>query len=65
MSAFAMRAYIAVVCRLGDSRRGATAVEYGLILALIVCVCITAFSLYGSATSSLYSKLATIAGLLH
>ena len=65
MSVLVMRVYAAVVRRLGDFRRGATAVEYGLILALIVCACITAFTMFSSATATLYTKLANIAGLMH
>jgi Flp pilus assembly pilin Flp len=64
MSALMMRVYTAVVCRLGDARRGATAVEYGLILALVAAVCMAAFTLFGGANSSLYAKLSMIAGLL-
>jgi Flp pilus assembly pilin Flp len=60
-----MRVYIAVVCRLGDTRRGATAVEYGLILAFVAAVCISAFTAFSGATSGLFTKLTTIAGALH
>jgi pilus assembly protein Flp/PilA len=65
MSALVLRVYAAVVCRLGDTRRGATAIEYGLMIALVAAVCIAGFTLFGNANSSLYNKLATIAGLLH
>ena len=65
MNALAMRAYVAVVSRLGDTRRGATAVEYGLIVALVAAVCISAFTAFSGATSGLFAKLTTIAGTLH
>ena len=65
MSALVMRVYAAVVRQLGDFRRGATSVEYGLMLALIAGVCISALSLFSSATSGLFSKMGYINGLLH
>ena len=65
MSALAMRAYVAVVSRLGDTRRGATAVEYGLLLAFVAGICISAFTLFGGATVGLYAKLFTIDGPFH
>ena len=65
MSALAMRVHIAVVSRLGDARRGATAVEYGLLLALVFAVCVSAFTAFSAATGGLYAKLAAIAGILH
>jgi Flp pilus assembly pilin Flp len=65
MSALAMRAYVAVVSRLGDTRRGATAVEYGLLLAFVAGICISAITLFGGATAGLYGKLFTIAGPFH
>jgi Flp pilus assembly pilin Flp len=65
MSVLVMRVYAAVKRQFGDFRRGATAVEYGLMLALIVGVCISALTLFSSATSALYTKLTAIAGLLH
>jgi Flp pilus assembly pilin Flp len=65
MSALAMRAYVAVICRLGDTRRGVTAVEYGLLVALVAAVCISAFTAFSGAASGLFVKLTTIAGALH
>ena len=65
MSALAMRAYVAVVSRLGDTRRGATAVEYGLLLAFVAGICISAITLFGGATAGLYAKLFTIGGPWH
>ena len=65
MSALMMRVYAAGICRLGDSRRGATAVEYGLLLAFIAGVCISAFTLFGGATAGLYGRLFTVNGPWH
>ena len=65
MSALAMRAYVAVVSRLGDTRRGATAVEYGLLLAFVAGICISAFTLFGGATAGLYEKVFTVDGPWH
>ena len=65
MSALVMRVYAAVICRLGDVRRGATAVEYGLIVAFIAGVCISAITVFGGATAGLYSKLFTVGGPFH
>jgi Flp pilus assembly pilin Flp len=65
MSVLVMRVHAAVVRQLGDFRRGATSVEYGLMIALIAGVCISALTLFSSATSGLFSKMTTIAGLLH
>lgn len=65
MSALLMRLHVAVVSRLGDTRRGATAVEYGLMLALVVVVAMTAITAFGGSTANLYTKLGNIAGLLH
>ena len=36
---------------------GATAIEYGLILALIVLVCVAAFTLLGSSSNGLWSNV--------
>ena len=65
MSALAMRAYVAAVSRLGDTRRGATAVEYGLLLAFVAAVCILAITQLGGATLGLYERLFTIDGPFH
>ena len=65
MSDLAMRAYVAVVSQLGDTRRGAPAVEYGLLLAFVAGVCISAITLFGGATAGLYAKLFTIGGPWH
>ncbi len=65
MSALAIRAYVAVVTRLGDTRRGATAVEYALLLAFIAAVCISAITLFGGTTAGLYSRMFTAGGPWH
>jgi Flp pilus assembly pilin Flp len=62
MSALAMRAYVAVFTRLGDTRRGATAVEYGLLVAFVAAVCVSAVALLGGATLGLYGRLFTASG---
>ena len=64
MSALLRSVYAAVVHRMGDARRGATAVEYGLLLALIVAVAMSAITMFGSSTAGLVTKLSTIAGLV-
>jgi pilus assembly protein Flp/PilA len=45
--------------RLRNSERGATAVEYGLMVALIAIVIIVAVTLLGSNLSSLFNTVAT------
>ncbi len=64
MSALLLRAYVAVVHRMGDTRKGATAVEYGLLLALVVAVAMSAMAMFGNSTAGLFAKLSTIAGLV-
>lgn len=65
MSALVLRAYVATVGRLGDARRGATAVEYGLILALVAGVCIAAMTAFSQANSEVYAKMDIIARIFH
>lgn len=64
MSALVLQLYAVVVHRMGDPRRGATAVEYGLLLALVVAVAMSAITMFGTSTSGLFTKLSTIAGLI-
>jgi pilus assembly protein Flp/PilA len=45
--------------RLIDAREGVTALEYGLIAALVAVVIITAVSLLGTNLSSTFQKIAT------
>lgn len=51
-------AYI-VRTRLGNATKGATAVEYGLLIALITAVIIAAVTLFGGNLSNLFKKVAT------
>jgi Flp pilus assembly pilin Flp len=64
MSALLRTLYVAAVHRMGDTRRGATAVEYGLLLALVVAVAMSAIAMFGTSTAGLFDKLSTIAGLI-
>ena len=41
---------------------GATAIEYGLILALMVAVCVAAFTLLGSSSNGLWGNVSNKAG---
>ena len=45
--------------RLGKATKGATAVEYGLLVALIAAVIIAAVTLFGGNLSNLFNKVAT------
>jgi pilus assembly protein Flp/PilA len=45
--------------RLGKAAKGATAVEYGLLVALIAAVIIAAVTLFGANLSQQFAKLAT------
>lgn len=65
MSTLVMRVYAATVRRLGDARRGATAVEYGLLLAVIVAVIMGAVSAFADSSNNLYARLAEIASHMH
>ena len=44
--------------RFGKATKGATAVEYGLLVALIAAVIITAVTLFGNNLSSLFNQVA-------
>lgn len=44
--------------RLGDSERGASLVEYALLVALIAVVCIAAITLLGNNASKKFSSVA-------
>ena len=48
------------LCRLAACRRGATAIEYGLIASLIVVVMIGGLRALGGGTGGMWSDLATI-----
>ena len=45
--------------RLGKATKGATAVEYGLLVALIAAVIIVAVTLLGSKLSALFNSIST------
>ena len=49
----------AAVRRLGRDQSGATAIEYGLIAALIAVAAITAFQLIGTNLSGIFNSVAT------
>ena len=49
----------AVLMRLGHDQSGATAIEYGLIAALIAVAAIAAFQLIGTNLSSIFNSVAT------
>ena len=53
-----MNAAIASVRRFLESEDGPTAVEYAVMLAMIVVVCMTAIGLIGSRASITFSKVA-------
>jgi len=48
-----------IIRKLTKSEEGATAIEYGLIAALIAVAAIAAFSLVGTNLSSLFSTIST------
>ena len=49
----------AAIRRLGHDQSGATAIEYGLIAALIAVAAITAFQLIGTNLSGIFNSVAT------
>ncbi len=52
-----MRALIHALRTLPRADRGATAVEYGLIIALIVLAMVGALGMFGSTTSSMWNNV--------
>lgn len=52
-----MRALIHALRALGRADRGATAVEYGLIVALIVLAMVGALGVFGRTTSSMWNNV--------
>lgn len=48
---------LAMLRSLGRDLRGATAVEYGLIVALIVIAMVTSFTQFGNAASSMWTDV--------
>lgn len=65
MSSLVTRWCVAAACRLGDTRRGATAGEYGLLVAFIAGVCISGFTMLGGATLGLFQRLFVVGGPFH
>jgi pilus assembly protein Flp/PilA len=45
--------------RLGKASKGATAVEYGLLVALIAAVIITAVTLFGNNLATMFTRVAS------
>ena len=45
--------------RLARNKRGATAVEYGLIVSLVVIACVTAMTQMGSSITSMWNNVST------
>ena len=54
-----MIAILRTVRKLGVDARGATAIEYGLIVALIACACIGAFHNLAGGSNSWWGRLDT------
>ncbi len=54
-----MLTFVNALRQIVKSDKGATMVEYGLMLALIAAVCIAAVTLIGSNASELFQNLAT------
>jgi pilus assembly protein Flp/PilA len=52
-----MKNLVAKLLRLLSDEDGPTAVEYAVMLSLIVCVCVAAITSIGQSTSSVFSKL--------
>jgi Flp pilus assembly pilin Flp len=53
-----LRSLLSSVLPDGDDDRGASLVEYALLLALITAVCVVALTVLGTATSESYSNTA-------
>jgi pilus assembly protein Flp/PilA len=52
------KAHLALYPKLAKDNSGVTAIEYGLIAALVAVVCITAWSLLGSHLSTTFNNIA-------
>jgi pilus assembly protein Flp/PilA len=59
LSAYVVTAAFVIDKRLGKFTKGATAVEYGLLVALIASVIIVAVSLLGTKLSTLFTGVST------
>ncbi len=51
--------YLAPVIRFWEDEDGPTAVEYAVMLALIIVVCLTAIQLIGTNSNKTFNKVAT------
>ena len=61
MNLVAIARYLACRCRL-SSERGASLVEYAVLVGLIAMVCLVAIAFFGQSTSSRYSNVASQVG---
>ena len=52
-----MSAIRLMLCRLRSDERGATAIEYGLIVALIAVTCVGAFSMMGGGSNGMWTNI--------
>jgi pilus assembly protein Flp/PilA len=52
------KAYLALYPKLAKDNAGVTAIEYGLIAALVAVVCIAAWSLLGTHLSTTFNNIA-------
>ena len=57
VSAYVTTLLFVVSDRFGKQTKGATAVEYGLLVALIAAVMIAAVTLFGTSLSNLFTKV--------
>jgi pilus assembly protein Flp/PilA len=58
MNELVLKPIVALQTRLGSTSKGATAVEYGLLVALIAAVIITAVTLFGTDLAALFNMVA-------
>jgi pilus assembly protein Flp/PilA len=49
-----------ILCALARNNKGATAIEYGLIVALIAVACIGAFGTFGNKLGSQWNNISTV-----
>ena len=58
MAMITLRSWLAARTKAGDDERGASLVEYALLVGFIAVVCVMAVTLLGTATSANYSSTA-------
>lgn len=51
-----------ILKQLADDSRGATAVEYGLICALLVIACLTALKSFSEQTIAMWNRVSSVTG---